>query len=352
MTNFPDFRPAEALELKHGEFPGAVLQAESGRVATVQFSRLETNIEISREFYVTRLQWLDIRNHFETVGTHTSFLFDVKTLPASYTPSGYRWRYKTEPKNNELYQDFFLVSCEFVANYYPTFQFLSNRAVLRIEASGALPIFALSSPPPAPVIAVQGLANGSTTSGWIQATLAQGANLEVSLNSGSSWQAGDSSGAFRLPEGTYSAGVVQFRQVNSVGASSATLAPAIVVDPPNSATIGFSCAAGATVTGTVTLVDAGMMLRIRTSHAGWLRLYGNATALAADASRLRADARPTAAGVHLNPVFTGPGTMFLSPLEGFANEESPTGTTYQWRFTNDGSSGTVVITFVYRPLPQ
>lgn len=345
---FPAFRPTQYGGIQHGTFPAANLQAMSGKNSTTRYSSLESGITTTLTFHLTQTQWRDLITHSESVGTVYSFLFTTETLPASDTPSGYRWRYTAPPEVSDDFTNFFTVSCSFRADFYPNFRLQSETAVIRIVPVETTPTFTPSAPA-APSLAFSGVVAANTSNP--RATvggLALGATWEFSTDGGSTWQAGRGDG-FAVPEGAYGAGAIRVRQSNAAGASAATLAGALQVNPLNSVTISFSCAAGATATGTVVLPGLTELIQLQTSRAGWLRLYSSAAISSSDAARPRTTGRTAAGGILLDPIFTDAQVMNLLPFEDVRNLESPRTNVYPWRFTNDGATGDVVITLTWHP---
>lgn len=352
MTDFPPFRPVVYGERSHGEFPAEVGNSLGGLTAITRFSDKESAIPASLSFHLDQTDYLTLLAHIQEKGTVLSFLFNTVTMPAANTPSGYRWRYAGPPQVEDLKNNLFIVSCSFVADFYPATLQFSETAYIFLKAVETAFSLAPTAVPPAPFFAVAGLTAGNAIGGLVDVTGVQaGASWQYSINGGSTWQEG-SGATFRMAEGSYSAGSIRVRATNEIGNSSAAQnAAAVVLHPANSAMMTFNCNAAATATGTVTLPRLAVLLQARTSHAGWFRLYGSAAALAADAARLRAQQRPTAKGVYLDPVWVAADeTMRFSPIEHARNEEAPATTTYQWRFTNDGTSGQVVIVLQYHPL--
>lgn len=345
---FPAFRPTEYGPLQSGSFPVATGKALSGRTSQTAFSDKETGITTSLTFLLTQAEWQQLIVHFEDKGTVLSFDFAPQTLPSSYTLSGYRWRYDQPPQITDEYENFFRVSCVFRSDFYPTFILSASTLPWFLRAIETPATFTPSSPPPAPTVTVEGLANGNTNRSLVDVSgLQVGASWEYSLNSGSTWTAGTQT-AFSLPEGSYATGAIRVRQINAAGAGTATQnASPITVNPPNSITIAFSCNSAATTTGTVTLPRLGELLDMTSSHPGWFRLYSSSAAAANDAGRARTVQVGTAAGINADVIWPSPQTLNLWPLYDIRNTETPRGNTYQWRFTNDGASGTVVITLVY-----
>ena len=333
MTDFPPFRPTKYGERSHGEFPADVGNSLGGLTAVTRFSDKESAIPASLSFQLNQADYLTLLDHIQEKGTVLSFLFNTVTMPAANTPSGYRWRYSGPPQVEDAKNNLFIVSCSFVADFYSATLQFSETAYIFLKTVETAFSLAPTAVPPAPSFAVAGLAAGNAIGGLVDVTgVEAGASWQYSVNGGSTWQ--DGSGVtFRLAEGSYAAGSIRVRATNEIGSSSSAQN------------------AAATATGTVTLPRFAALLQARTSHPGWYRLYGSAAALAADAARLRAQQRPTANGVYLDPVWVAADeTMRFSPIENARNEESPATTTYQWRFTNDGTSGQVVIVLQYYPL--
>jgi hypothetical protein len=345
---FPAFRPREYGPLENGTFPVETVKTLSGRTSQTVFSDLETGITTTLSFDLTTTQWQQLIVHFEDKGTVLSFDFATETLPAHYTLSGYRWRYAEPPTIEDDYENFFRVTCSFRSDFYPSFILTGNTLVMFMRAVETPATFTPSSPPPAPTITIEGLAYGVTNRGLVDVSgLQLGASWEYSTDSGSTWTAGTQS-TFSLAQGTYAAGAVRVRQVNAAGPGTAAQnASTLTVAPSNSITFAFSCNAGATATGTVTLPRLGELLQGISSHAGWFRLYSSATAAANDASRARAIQVPTAAGVNADVIWPSPQMFDFWPTYDIRNTETPQTNVYQWRFVNDGASGQVVITLVY-----
>lgn len=346
---FPAFRPTEYAPLQCGTFPSATVKTLSGRTAQIAFSNKETNISTTLTFSLTETEWQQLIVHFESVGTVLSFEFATQTLPANYTLSDYRWRYAEPPQIQDLYDDFFSVTCSFRSDFYPTFIFSVNTSPWFMRAIETVPSFTPSSPPPAPTVTIESLTYGVTNRGLVDVSGLQiGASWEYSTNSGSTWTAGTES-TFSLDQGIYATGAIRVRQVNAAGAGSATQnASAITVVPPNSVTFAFNCNSGAIATGTVTLPRMGQLLSATCSHAGWLRIYGSVASAANDVGRARTAQIPTASGVNADVIWPSPQTFQFWPLYDIRNLETPQTTTYQWRFVNDGTSGQVVITLTYQ----
>jgi len=349
MTDFPAFRPTVYGERSHGEFPAEVATSLGGLTAVTRFSDKESAIPASLSFQLNQTEYLTLLAHIQEKGTVQSFLFNTVTMPAANTPTGYRWRYAGPPQVEDARNNLFIVSCSFVADFYPATLQFSETAYIILQAVETTVSLTPTSPPPAPSFAVAGLTAGNAIGGLVNVTGVQpGASWEYSLNGGSTWQEG-SGAAFRLAEGSYAAGSIRVRATNEFASGTAAQnAATVVVHPANSAMIAFSCDAAATATGAVTLPRFAALLQARTSHPGWLRLYGSAAAATADSARLRTARRPTAAGVQLDPVFVAADEiMRFSPIEHAKNEESPATNSYSWRFTNDGTAGQVVIVLQY-----
>ena len=112
-------------------------------------------------------------------------------------------------------------------------------------------------------------------------------------------------------------------------------------------TVSIPLASGATDLGVVTLPKGSVLVSAMTNSAGWLRLYTSYAAAGADAGRLRGNAPSLANGVVADPVFVAAMLMNFEPALIPFNRESPSTTTYPYRFTNDGQSNPVTITFTY-----
>lgn len=349
MTNFPAFRPREFGALQHGEFPAVTVKTMGGVTATTVLSDKEYGRRIQLTFDLTTDQWQQIIAHVEEKGTVKSFSFNSVTVPSSSIPAGYKARYESAPAVEDLYTNFFRVSCVFILEFYPNFTQASNTLPLFVRPVETTPTIVPAAAPPAPTLSIAGLANGNTNQGIADVSgLQLGASWEYSLNGGSTWQTGSGT-SFRVPEGSYAAGDIRVRQTNTAGTSTAAQnAAAVAVNSGATVTLAFSCNNGATATGSVTLPKVGWFLQVKSSHAGWLRIYASGAAASSDAARTRSQHRPTASGVELDFIWGTPALRHLSPLESFQNSETPSTTTYQYRFVNDGSSGQVVITLSYR----
>jgi len=347
--NFPPFRPVEYGGLQAGTFPSSTAKAISGRTSDTAFSDLETNRTASLQFQLTQDEWQQIIIHHEEKGTVLSFGFATETIPAAFTPTGYRWRYTEAPQVDDSKKDLFIVTCSFRADFYPSFRQGAATLPWFMRAIETAPAFVPTSPPPPPTVVVEGLAAGNTNRGLVDVGgLNLGAGWEFSLNSGATWTTGRQDPTFRLPEGVYGPGVIQVRQVNAAGPGTATQnASTITVNPANSVTVAFSASANDTVVGTVALPRLGELLAIISSSAGWFRLYSSAAAAAADSARLRTVPVETAAGINADVIWTSGRRYDLWPLYDICNTEIPQSNNYHWRFTNDGPTGQIVVTFIY-----
>jgi len=347
--NFPPFRPVEYGGLQAGTFPSSTAKAISGRTSDTAFSELETNRTTSLQFQLTQDEWQQIIIHHEEKGTVLSFGFATETIPAAFTPTGYRWRYTEAPQVDDSKKDLFIVTCSFRADFYPSFRQGAATLPWFMRAIETAPAFVPTSPPPPPTVTVEGLAAGNTNRGLVDvAGLELGAGWEFSLNGGTNWTTGGQDPTFRLPEGSYAAGAIRVRGVNAAGPGTATQnASSITVNPSNSVTVAFSAGAGATVTGTVALPRLGELLSATSSSAGWLRLYSSAAAAAADSARPRTTQVGTAAGINADVIWPAAQRINFWPIYDVCNTETPATNTYQWRFTNDGTTGQIVVTFIY-----
>jgi hypothetical protein len=343
---FPAYRP-KAWPLQLGTYPASIGQTISGRTSTVRHSDVETDITLPLEFILTYAQFQDVWNHFQVYGNTFSFNIPEPTIPASYTPTGYRWRYAAEPvRVQDEHTDFFVVTITFIGNLWSDIQIPHDHATLRIVATSAEMTSVRTVAPAAPIATVQGLVSGTTPDGFVEVTgLQTGAAWEYSTNSGATWTPGTGSG-FQLAAGSYSAGAIRVRQVDPDGniSSPAQNASAVAVQDASSVTIVATIASGATGTGTVALPRWFVLSRITSNRAGWFTLYGNAAGAAADVGRLRANDPGDDRHVIRDPVFTAPGTLWASLQHPASNAELPATNTYPWRFVNDGASGEVVIT--------
>ena len=348
MTTFPSYRPT-SLPLQHGTFPASVQQTASGRTAIVRHSELETDIILPLEFILTQAQFLVVWEHHRDHGTFLSFPLP-STIPASYTPTGYRWKYASEPVQvRDEYTNFFRVTCTFVGNLWADIRLPSELGTLEMVAVETAIANVRTTAPAAPTATVQGLASGVTSDGFVEVGgLEVGTTWEYSTNSGSTWAPGTGSG-FQLPAGSYSAGAIRVRQTDrDANTSGAAQNPAsVAVNDASSVTIVATIAAGATGTGTVTLPRWFALDRITTNRAGWFTLYSHAAGAAADVGRLRAN-EPAGQNLMIrDPVFSAPSTLSMNPPLPARNAETPQTNVYPWRFVNDGTTGEVVITLNY-----
>lgn len=348
MTQFPSLRPSN-WDIQFGEFPASVLKSADGRDSIVSHSDREIARQWPATFQnITYAQFAEILAHWEEHGTVYSFLFSTTTLPAADTPTGYRWRYASQPQIVDSYLNIHTVSCQFECRYFPGTTLPPAFAAFNLTAD---PVAFTATPaaPSPPALTVLGLTGGATTDGFVEVTgLQPGGSWEYSTNGGTTWTAGQGSG-FRLSEGTASAGQVQVRQITTGGTSTpAQNAAAITVAPQGSAIISIpSLAGGATATGTVTLPALGFLTRVEFSRAGWLTLYASAAAASADASRGVLTSPAEGAGVIADPRLAAAGVQHLNPFESVRSEESPAITSYPWRFKNEGATGAVLIVLTY-----
>ena len=126
---------------------------------------------------------------------------------------------------------------------------------------------------------------------------------------------------------------------NAVSRSSTTLTTA-------------SISSGQTGTGTVTLPKTSILISVEISGTayGWFRLYNRADSANADSARNRSNDPVAGSGVLLETINTGSQTINLSPQTIIANAENTPSTTFNYRFTNDGSTGTATFIFKYLSL--
>ena len=113
-----------------------------------------------------------------------------------------------------------------------------------------------------------------------------------------------------------------------------------------------SISSGQTGTGTVTLPKTSILISVEISGTayGWFRLYNRADSASADSSRNRSNDPVAGSGVLLETINTGSQTINLSPQTIIANAENTPSTTFNYRFTNDGSTGTATFIFKYLSL--
>lgn len=169
MTTFPSYRPT-SLPLQHGTFPASVQQTASGRTAIVRHSELETDIILPLEFILTQAQFLVVWEHHREHGTFLSFPLP-STIPASYTPTGYRWKYASEPVQvKDAYTDLFIVSCTFVGNLWSDIRLPSELGTLEMVAVETAIANVRTTAPAAPTATVQDLASGVTSNGFVEVT--------------------------------------------------------------------------------------------------------------------------------------------------------------------------------------
>lgn len=114
--------------------------------------------------------------------------------------------------------------------------------------------------------------------------------------------------------------------------------------------ITLSLNQNATATGTVLLPKGCIIISIEVSKAGWFRLYNSNAAMTADAARLQNVPPQTAAGVIVDPVFLTAETINFEPVALAINREAPATTTYPYRITNQGASGSYTITITHLPI--
>jgi hypothetical protein len=117
-------------------------------------------------------------------------------------------------------------------------------------------------------------------------------------------------------------------------------------------TTTISLDANQTLTGFITLPRSCVIIDITVSQACWFRLYSNALAAAADASRLRTAPPTLATGVIADPVLPGAVTLNFEPAPVAMNRETVSSVTssYPYRITNDAAAGAVTITITYLTL--
>jgi hypothetical protein len=113
-----------------------------------------------------------------------------------------------------------------------------------------------------------------------------------------------------------------------------------------------SISSGQTGTGTVTLPKTSILISVEISGTayGWFRLYNRSDSSSADSSRNRSNDPVAGSGVLLETINTGSQTINLSPQTIIANAENTPSTTFNYRFTNDGSTGTATFIFKYLSL--
>ncbi len=167
----------------------------------------------------------------------------------------------------------------------------------------------------------------------------------------------------RLINGTFEANLlsdtdIQFKTINGqqiLGSGDLVIAGGgegggAAIFRSSTAVTTASINASATATGTITLPKGCVLLSIQVSRACWLRIYNRDAALTADASRVRTDDPPPARGVITEIIATGASTTVLAPTVNANNMEATPTTSYPYRVTNDGASGTITITVNYLSL--
>lgn len=106
----------------------------------------------------------------------------------------------------------------------------------------------------------------------------------------------------------------------------------------------------ATATGTVLLPKGCIIISVEVNKPGWFRLYNSNAAMTADATRLQNVPPRTAAGVIVDPVFLTAETIDFEPVALAINRETPVTTTYPYKITNQGASGSYTITITHLPI--
>ena len=103
--------------------------------------------------------------------------------------------------------------------------------------------------------------------------------------------------------------------------------------------------------GMITLPKSGLLLRVTTSKPGWFRLYNTNDAANADLLRTRLIDPVAGSGVISEVITTTTNNpVTLSPSAVIANMEVTASNSYSYRFTNDGTSGSLTITLEYLSL--
>jgi hypothetical protein len=337
---FPALVPS-SLPLSLGTFPASTGETQAGNSVIVRHSDVETGVTWSPEFVgLSYEEWQSIVQHWASQGTVSSFLFSTTTLPAIYTPAGYRWWYNETPTCVDNFDEFFTIQCSFRCDLSVSVLAPTGPEIYFFRSNATAFTPAPTSAPSAPTLSVTDLANGVTTDGFVEVSAVTArASWQYSTDSGGSWSTGAGNG-FRLAQGDYSAGQIRVRQVTSGGTSSASQnAGAFTVAPSGSVVIAFTAAAGATTTGTVTLPAMGRIVWIRLQHAGWFTLYASQAAATADAARLYSTRPDTGSGVCCDPRLLAGDTRLAGlgfmPLEDFRNQETPATTLYPWKHRNE-----------------
>ncbi len=289
MTTFPLLRPATA-PFSGGQYRSVEHQAMAGGTTTVLLDMVERGRRWTPTFGpIGQADWEEILDHFREHGTHEGFEFDVTTLPAQWTPTGYWWRWVRQPQASDPHPGMRSVECEFELVPIVRRRFGGERLTVAVEL---VPSDQPDPPEPVPSLVFGG----------------ERLTVSVQLETGSTR--------------------------NQPGTALATV----------------TVASGGTVEGAFIL--PGVFVRLlgwSSSEAGWLRLYGSAAAMAADATRPQSQAPAMASGILLDPVLTVAGRMDFAPLEEGVNLETPRSNLYPFRFTNSGDAGEVRLVIYYEP---
>lgn len=110
-------------------------------------------------------------------------------------------------------------------------------------------------------------------------------------------------------------------------------------------------AAGAATNFTVVVKKSATLEVVATDHPAWIRIYGTAAALAADASRNQSVSPTAGTGIYLDAITTaGILTINLSPAPSFVNNDtSPADVAYVSITNLSGASTTITLNLTYLP---
>ena len=110
---FPPLRPM-AWDITLGRSPGDYLQSSNGKSVTVTHQRVEIGRILPLQFILTYAEFEDFVEHHRSVrAPFLSFALQEPTVPASYTPAGYEWKYLALRQVEDIYTDVFFVSITF-----------------------------------------------------------------------------------------------------------------------------------------------------------------------------------------------------------------------------------------------
>jgi hypothetical protein len=166
-------------------------------------------------------------------------------------------------------------------------------------------------------------------------TAAANANVTGNVNAGNVRATGNVSGTYILGNGAFLTGVV------TGGGSGAGNRANVAVTTASIANAAYS-------TASVTLAKGYTIYKITTSAASWIRVYTNAAARVADATRSQTTDPQPGAGVIAEVITTGANVVLMSPATIGFNDENPVSNTIPIAVTNlSGTTRTITATFTY-----